>query len=457
VGAIVAAVTSARTQRLFDDDRGHLWHPFTQMQDYAGAAPLIVESADGNWLVDTEGNRYLDGVSSLWCNVHGHRVGAIDDAIRDQLDRVAHSTLLGSANIPAIELATELARIAPVGLDRVFYAENGASAVEIALKMAFQYWQQRDQPRRQRFLAFEEAYHGDTLGAMSVGGIELFHDKFAPLLFEPLRAPTPYLYRCPDGHDDHEACGRGSLAEVERLLVAHEGEVCAVVIEPLVQGAAGIITQPRGFLRELAEICRRHDTLLVLDEVATGFGRTGTMFACEQEDVVPDMLVVGKGLTGGYLPLSAVLTTDQVYQGFLGEPASARTLFHGHTYTGNQLCCAAALANLRVFEEQSVVETVQHRAVDLAARLESVADLPHVGEVRQRGLMVGIELVADRATRAPFAAGDRVAWNACLRLRGRGILVRPLGDVVVLMPPLSIQPDEMALLVDGVEAELAAI
>jgi adenosylmethionine-8-amino-7-oxononanoate aminotransferase len=449
-------VTSARTRELFEKDSAHVWHPFTQMQDYAAGDPLIIESAEGNWLVDTEGNRYLDGVSSLWCNVHGHRVGAIDQAIRDQLDRVAHTTLLGSASVPSIELATELAAIAPAGLDHVFYAENGASAVEIALKIAYQYWQQRGEPRRRRFLAFDEAYHGDTLGAMAVGGIELFHEKFAPLLFDVLRAPSPYHYRCPDGHPDHAACGRHSLEVVEARLREHAGEVCAVVIEPLVQGAAGMITQPRGFLAALAEVCRRHDTLLIADEVATGFGRTGTMFASEQEDVSPDMLVVGKGLTGGYLPLSAVLAGDELYQGFLGEPTSARTLFHGHTYTGNQLCCAAALANLRLFREEGVVDRVRERAVELSGLLESLDGLEHVGEVRQRGLMVGIELVADRDTRAPLPAEARTAWNLCLRLRRRGVLIRPLGDVVVLMPPLSVTSEELGLLVDGVREELGA-
>jgi adenosylmethionine-8-amino-7-oxononanoate aminotransferase len=450
-------VTSERTRSLFEDDRRHVWHPFTQMQDYGDSEPLIVESAEGNWLIDTEGNRYLDGVSSLWCNVHGHGVPEIDEAIREQLGRVAHSTLLGSANVPSIDLAAELAALAPAGLNRVFYAENGASAVEVAVKMALQYWQQAGEPRRQRFLAFDQAYHGDTLGAMSVGGIELFHEKFAPLLFQPLRAPSPYFYRCPDRHQSHDDCGRHSLDVVERLLTAHAGEVCAVIIEPLVQGAAGMITQPRGFLAELAAICRRHGTLLILDEVATGFGRTGTMFACEQEGVSPDMLVLGKGLTGGYLPLSAVVATDTVYQGFLGDPTSGRTFFHGHTYTGNQLCCAAALANLRVFRDRGVVEVVRERAIEMSARLEDIDGMDHVGEVRQRGLMVGIELVADRRTREPFGVTDRVAWNICLGMRRRGVLVRPLGDNLILMPPLSVTPGELDLLVGGVAAELAAL
>jgi adenosylmethionine-8-amino-7-oxononanoate aminotransferase len=450
-------VTSEWTQRLAADDKAHVWHPFTQMEDYAATEPLIVAAAEGNWLIDTEGRRLLDGVSSLWCNVHGHRVPEIDAAIRAQLVQVAHSTLLGSANVPSIELARALVEIAPDGLEHVFYAENGASAVEIAMKMAFQYWRQNGETQRTRFLALDQAYHGDTLGAVSVGGIELFHDKFRSLLFEPLRAPSPYFYRCPDGHASHEECGEHSLAEVSRLLAENEGEVCAVIIEPLVQGAAGMITQPRGYVARLAQICREHDVLLILDEVATGFGRTGTMFACEQEGVVPDILVLGKGITGGYLPLSAVLASDALYRGFLGSPTSGRTLYHGHTYTGNQLCCAAALANLALFEDRDVVAVAASRAAELSARLEVLDGLEHVGEIRQRGLMVGIELVQDRDTHRPFPSERRAAWNICQSLRGRGLLIRPLGDVLVLVPPLSILSEELALLVEGLSQEVAGL
>jgi len=449
-------VAEARTERLWRADVDHVWHPFTQMADYAATPPLIVERAEGNWVVDTEGRRYLDAISSLWCNVHGHRVAEIDAAIRAQLDRVAHTTLLGSASVPSIELAERLVAVLPAGLEHVFYAENGASAVEVALKVAFQHWRHRGQPRR-HFIAFESAYHGDTIGAVSVGGIELFHAAFGPLLFDVLRAPSPYHYRCPGGHDTHAACGDASLAAVEKLLAEHPGDICAVILEPLVQGAAGMITQPPGFVARLAALCRSHDTLLVLDEVATGFGRTGAMFACQQEAVTPDLLVMGKGLTGGYLPLSAVAATDEVYESFLGAPTAGRTLYHGHTYTGNQLCCAAAIANLEVFAERDTVEVARERGVELASLLEPVAEHPHVGEVRQRGLMVGIELVAERESREPFAAEARVAWELCLRARDHGVLLRPLGDVVVLMPPLSITSDELRLIVDTVAAELEAI
>jgi adenosylmethionine-8-amino-7-oxononanoate aminotransferase len=436
---------------------GHLWLPFTQMADYASADQFVVERAEGSWLIGADGRRLLDGVASLWCNVHGHRVPAIDHAIRDQLDRVAHSTLLGSGSVPAMTLADRLVEIAPRGLNRVFYAENGASAVEIALKMAYQHWQHRGEPRRRRFVAFDNAYHGDTLGAVSVGGIALFHEAFRPLLFDVLRAPSPYFYRCPDGHSSPAACGAHALQVLESLLTEHEGEVCAVILEPLVQGAAGMIMQPPGFVAEVRRLCDRHDTMLILDEVATGFGRTGTMFACEQEDVTPDLMVLGKGLTGGYLPLSAVLATEHIFESFLGSPTSGRTFYHGHTYTGNQLACAAALANLDLFRDRPVLEHARERALQMASGLEAIADLPCVGEVRQRGLMVGVELVAHVETREPFPAEQRAAWNTCLRMRDRGVLIRPLGDVVVLMPPLSIQEDELDLLCSALHQELTAI
>lgn len=447
----------AMTEELFRADVDHVWHPFTQMADYATIDPLIIESAEGSWLTDVDGRRYLDGVSSLWCNVHGHRVPEIDAAIRAQLDRIAHSTLLGSANPPSIELARRLAQVTPDGLEHVFYAENGSSAVEIALKVAYRYWQLRGVTDRRLFVGFNHAYHGDTLGAVAVGGHELFHSAFRALLAPVLHAPSPYHYRCPDGHRSHEECGRNCLDALDKLLTENRGTVCAVILEPLVQGAAGMITQPPGFVAGVAELCREHDCLFILDEVATGFGRTGTMFACEQEGVSPDMLVMGKGLTGGYLPLSAMIATDEVYNAFLGSPTSGRTMYHGHTYTGNQLCCAAALANLDLFEKSRTLDIVRERALDLSAELEAVADLPHVGEVRQRGLMVGIELVADRTDKRLFPVEARVAWNACLALRREGILVRPLEDVVVLMPPLAISPADLRFLVRGVRRVLSGI
>ena len=433
-------------QQLLAADLAHLWHPFTQMAQWPHDEPLIIERAEGNWLFDTQGRRWLDGVSSLWVSVHGHRKAELDDAVRAQLERVAHTTLLGLASVPSIELAQALAKVAPPGLSRVFYSDSGSTAVEVAVKMAYQYWQLTGHPEKRRFLALEEAYHGDTLGAVSVGGVSLFHDRFRHLLFEVLRVPTPHAYRWP-GTD---VLGE-SLRQVEQVLATHHHQLAAMVVEPLVQGAAGMLLQPRGWLAGVAELCRRHDVLLICDEVATGFGRTGTMFAVEQEGVRPDLMAVAKGLTGGYLPLAATLATERIYQAFLGPFAEARSFFHGHTYTGNPLACAAALANLRLFETEDTLTRMRPAMDELAAGLERLARHPHVGEVRRKGMMVGVELVRDRATREPYGYQERLGFAVCLAARRHGVLLRPLGNVVVLMPPLSLTVEEARLLTTALE------
>jgi adenosylmethionine---8-amino-7-oxononanoate aminotransferase len=412
-------------------DRAHLWHPFTQQRGWCGEEPLIVERAEGSMLIDTEGRGYIDGVSSLWCNVHGHGHPRIDAAVREQLGRVAHSTMLGLSHPPAIELARRLVEIAPEGLTRVFYSDSGSTAAEIALKMAFQYWRQAGEERRTRFICLRDAYHGDTLGSVSVGGIDLFHSMYRPLLFDTLKAEP------------------GDLEGMERLLLEHDGEVAAVMMEPLVQGAAGIVVHPEGYLRGVRELCDRHDVLLILDEVATGFGRTGRMFACEHEHVAPDLMCLAKGITGGYMPLAATLSTERIYEGFLGEFEELRTFFHGHTYTGNPLACAAALASLDVFEEERTIERLQPKLELLGRLLEPVAAHPEVAEVRRRGTMTGIQL---REYPAELRMGHRVTLEA----RRRGAIVRPLGDVVVLMPPLSITEDELTKLVEVTLASIEA-
>jgi len=423
-------------------DKAHVWHPFTQMQGWLASEPLIVERAEGCWLVDTEGRRYLDGVSSLWVNVHGHRVPEIDEAITEQLGRVAHSTLLGLAGVPSIELAAELVALAPPGLDKVFYCEAGASAVEVALKMAFGYWHHRGAESRTMFLSLDNGYHGDTLGALAVGGIDLFHGAYRPLLFPAYRAPSPYCYRCPLGLA-YPSCGIACLEPMAEVLAGHADEICAVILEPLVQAAGGMITAPPGYLRRVRELCDAHDVLLIVDEVATGVGRTGTFFACEQEGVTPDILVAGKGLTGGYLPLAATLTTQAIFDAFLGEPAAGRTFFHGHTYTGNPLACAAALANLDLMDKRDTLAGVRERGDILAGELAPLVGHPHVGDIRRRGLMVGIELVADKPSRAPYDAGDTMGARVAAAAREAGAVIRPLGDVVVLMPPLAIPIPEL--------------
>ena len=440
---------TTRKEELVAKDKRFLWHPFTQMRDWLADEPLVIERADSNHLIDVDGNRYLDGVSSLWVSVHGHRKAEIDAAIRAQLDRVAHTTLLGLANIPAIELAERLVDLAPAGLAKVFYSDSGSAAVEVALKMAYQYWCHRGRPEKKRFLALAEAYHGDTLGAVSVGGIDLFHRLFHPLLFDVLRAPTPYWYRC-EAAPDPVSCRELCLTSLERTLEAHEHELAAFVVEPVMQGAAGMIAQPQGYLARAAALCREHDVLLIADEVATGFGRTGTLFACEQEGVSPDLLCVAKGLTGGYLPLAATLASDPIYQQFLGNYSEQKSFFHGHSYTGNPLACAAALASLDVFAQDHVLDRLPAKIELLSGELEErVAPLAHVGQVRQRGLMVGIELVADRGTKAPYPWDAAVGARVCAAVRRHGVILRPLGPVVVLMPPLSITGEELRTLVDA--------
>ena len=408
-------------------DHEHLWHPFTQQQGWSEEEPLLIERAEGTDLIDADGRRYIDGTSSLWCNLHGHGHPAIDAAVREQLDRVAHSTMLGLSHPGAAELASRLVAIAPAGLERVFYSDSGSTAAEIALKMAFQYQRQRggEHARRDSFVRLRGAYHGDTIGSVSVGGIDLFHAAYGPLLF------------------DTHAVEPGDAADLERVLAAHGEEVAAVIVEPLVQGAAGILVQPRGYLRAVRELCDAHGVLLICDEVATGFGRTGTMFACEQEDVAPDLLCLAKGITGGYLPLAATLTTEAIYAGFLGAPEDQRTFFHGHTYTGNPLAVAAALANLDVFESERTIERLQPKIVQLEERLREIAAMPEVAEVRQRGFMVGIDL-------GEHDPALRMGHRVTLAARERGAIVRPLGDTVVLVPPLAISAADLARLLDVV-------
>ncbi|HVI75573.1 MAG TPA: adenosylmethionine--8-amino-7-oxononanoate transaminase [Anaeromyxobacteraceae bacterium] len=432
-----------RHRRLWRSDHEHLWHPFTQMQDWLAEEPLIVDEAEGVHLVDTTGRRYLDGVSSLWCNVHGHRVKEIDDAIRAQLDRVGHSTLLGLASTASIEAAEELLRWTPKGLTRVFFSDAGATAVEVALKMAYQHHQLRGDTARSEFVALRGGYHGDTLGSVAVGGIDLFHRIFKPLLFPVNHAPQPYCYRCPLGKE-RPSCHLECAEAVEQVFAEKRGRIAALVLEPLVQGADGMITQPPGYLRRLRELCDREGALLVCDEVATGFGRTGTMFAVEQEGVVPDLMTVAKGITGGYLPLAATLATERVFESFLGPYADQRAFFHGHTYCGNPLACAASVASLKLFRERRIVEALPGKVGALTRALAPVREHPRVGEVRQRGLMVGIELVRDRRTKAEYPYAARAGQRACVEARPLGAILRPLGNVLVLMPPLAMSEAQLA-------------
>ncbi len=434
-------------------DKQHVWHPFTHHKLWDADDPLVIVAADGMHLIDSDGNRYLDGVSSLWCNVHGHRVPEIDAAVRQQLDRVAHSTMLGLTNEPAVLLAERLMRLVPPGLTKVFYSDAGATATEVAFKLAAQYWHNVGRPQKTEFVGFAEAYHGDTFGAMSVGRTAAFHRPYFPMLFKAHFAPTPFPYRS-DTPDDPATVKERCLAALDRILAEHGERIAAVCIEPLVQGAAGMIVHPAGFLAGVRALCDRHDVLLVADEVAVGFGRTGRMFACEHEGVTPDLMCVAKGLTGGYLPLAATFATQRIFDAFLGDPWEGRTFFHGHTYTGNPLACAAALASLDLFERDDLLADVRRKAAVLAGLLEPLTALPHVGDVRQKGLMVGIELVADRASRTPFDPRRRVGAAVCQRLRHHGVILRPLGDVLVMMPPLAMAADDLGRIAAVVRDQL---
>ncbi len=404
---------------LADWDHRHVWHPFTQMQEWMTAPPLIIESAEGSVLRDVDGREYIDANSSIWTNLHGHRHPIITAAIKAQLDRIAHSSFLGLSNVPAIGLAAQLADL--TGLPRVFYSDDGSTAMEVAIKMALQYWR----GRRTQFVGFTNAYHGDTIGAVSVGGIDLFHKTFRPLTFAVQRVSR--IEELPDGHD-----------------------VAAVVIEPLVQGAAGMRLWPRGMLRALREWCDRSGALLIADEVLTGFGRTGTMFACEQEQVRPDLLAVAKGLTGGYLPLAATLTTERVFEAFLGEYHEFKTFFHGHSYTGNQLGCAAALANLRVFRDEQVLDQLPRKMQWLQAGLDSCRDLPGVVDVRRCGFIGAVEI-------GPYPLEAKMGFRVCDEMRRRGVLTRPIGNVIVILMPYCVSEAQCATVFAALREALGAV
>jgi adenosylmethionine-8-amino-7-oxononanoate aminotransferase len=440
---------------LTDWDRRHHWHAFTQMAEYE---PLVIARAEGCRLFDVDGRELLDGASSMWCNVHGHRHPRIDAAIRDQLDRVAHCTSLGMGCDTTVRLAKRLADLAPGNLDHVFFSSDGSSAVEVALKAAFQYWRQRSDPRPQKakYLALAEAYHGDTIGSASVGGIARFQALFEPLLFDVIRAPLADPRRLPTGATPEQATQQ-FLRELEPLLAEHHEELAAMVIEPLVQCAAGIVMHPPGYLRGIRELTKKYGVLLIADEIAVGMGRTGRMFACDHENVVPDFLCLGKGLTGGYLPMSATITHDEVYQAFLGRWSDGRTLYHGHTYGGNPLSAAAALATLDIFDDDETLAKLPAKIDRLVEHVRSLAKHPHVCQTRQCGLLAAMELTLDRTTNEPYPVDDRRAWRVCQEALSRGVWLRPLGDTLYVMPPLAISLDEIDLLIEALATSIDCV
>jgi adenosylmethionine-8-amino-7-oxononanoate aminotransferase len=436
------------SKELAEWDKKYIWHPFTQMKDWQNEEPLIIQEAKGCYLKDVKGRWFLDGVSSLWVNIHGHRKKEVDEAIKKQLNKVAHSTLLGLAGVPSIKLAKELVKIAPKGLNRVFYSDNGSTSVEVALKMAFQYWQHKGAKEKTRFVYLENSYHGDTLGSVSVGGIDLFHKVFHPLLFSSFKADSPYCYRCPK-NKIYPKCRFECLKKLESILKNNHKTIAALIVEPIVQCAGGMIVWPKGILRRMRKLANDYDVLLISDEVAVGFGRTGRMFACEHEKVSPDIMCLSKGLSAGYLPLAVTLTSDKIYDAFLGDYAAQKTFFHGHSYTGNALACAAALASLELFRKEKIIQRLGPKIKFLENELKKFKQLKHVGDVRQKGLIAAVELVQDKKTREPYPWQEKVGVKVCLRARDYGIILRPLGNVIVLMPPLAISKDELKLLLSA--------
>ncbi|MFP3887280.1 adenosylmethionine--8-amino-7-oxononanoate transaminase [Priestia filamentosa] len=439
---------------LIEKSKKHLWLPFTQMKDY-DENPLIIENGEGIKVKDVYGKEYYDGFSSVWLNVHGHRKQELDDAIKRQLEKIAHSTLLGMTNVPATELAEKLINISPKNLTRVFYSDSGAEAVEIALKMAFQYWKNVGKQEKQKFISMKNGYHGDTIGAVSIGSIDLFHHVYGPLMFESFKAPIPYVYRSES--QDPCICRDECLQSLEQLLKEHHHTIAALSIESIVQGASGIIVMPEGFLSGVRELCTKYEVLLIVDEVATGFGRTGKMFACEHENVQPDLMAAGKGITGGYLPIAVTFATERIYEAFYDDYSNMKTFFHGHSYTGNQLGCAVALENLRLFEVEDIVEKVAEKSESLKQLLNTLYELPHVGDVRQLGFMCGIELVQSKETRQPFPSDKRIGYKVSLKMRELGMLTRPLGDVIVLMPPLASTVEELKEMIEIIKQAITEV
>lgn len=437
-------------------DKQYVWHPFTQQQEWVKTDQLVIARGEGVKLIDTDGQAYYDGVSSLWVNLHGHRRPEIDAAIRAQLDEIAHSTMLGLINKPASELAERLVKAAPAGLAKVFYSDDGSTAVEAALKMAFQYWQHQGRPQKQQFLTLAAAYHGDTIGAVSVGGVDLFHRVFKPLLFDAAHLPCPSCFHCTLTEDKAD-CPLLCVDALEEILAAHHESIAGVIVEPLVQAAAGMLVQPNGYLRRVRELTRQYDVLLIADEVAVGFGRTGKLFACEHEGVTPDLLALSKGISGGYLPLAATLTTQAIYDAFFGDPQAGKTFYHGHSYTGNPLACAAALASLDIFAQDQVLAGLAEKIALLAAWRTKLAARPGVGDVRQCGMIMALELLADKDRRIPFAPEAMTASSVCRAARRHGLIIRNIGDVVTFMPPLSSTAEELTAMLTALDRGLQEV
>lgn len=453
------ALPASRNAALAARDLAVVWHPCTQMHDHESVPMIPLARGEGAWLYDHDGNRYLDAISSWWTNIFGHANPRIGAAVKRQLDTLEHAIFAGFTHDAALELAEALVRITPPGLERVFYADNGSSAIEVALKMSFHYWRNLGRGEKTRFVALTGSYHGETLGALSIGDVALYRETYAPLLLTPILAPSPDAFEREPG-ESWEAVAERRLVELRAILERHAHEICAVIVEPLVQCAGGMRMYHPRYLAGLRALCDEFEVHFIADEIAVGFGRTGTLFACEQAQVAPDFMCLSKGLTGGFMALSAVLTTQRVYDAFYAEYGSGKAFLHSHSYTGNPLACAAALATLEIFRTEPVLARNRALAAHLAAKLAPLADHPHVAEVRQTGMIAAVELVRDKATRTPWPAHERRGLRVYLHGLGHGALLRPLGNVVYFMPPYVITEDEIDFMVgvatQGIEHAVAA-
>jgi len=442
---------------LVKKDIKHIWHPFTQMKDYETDAPLIIDRGKGVYIWDLEGNKYLDAISSWWVNTLGHSHPRLNEALKRQVDKIEHVLLAGFSHEPAIELAEKLIEITPEKLTKVFYSDNGSTAVEVALKMAYQYWQQTGQPKKSKFIALKNSYHGDTIGAVSVGGVDVYHKIYKPLLFDINQAESPYCYRCPMGKDKN-TCNIECLGSVEKIMEEHSEEIAGIIVEPLAQAAGGMIIYPAEYLRRLRGLCDKYNALLIDDEVAMGFGRTGKMFAFEHAGIVPDLVCLAKGLTAGYLPLSVTLAADEIYQAFYDDYEKLKTFFHGHSFTGNPLAASVAVENLKILEEEKIIESLPPKIEVLRKNLEKFRELDCVGDIRHIGMIGAVEIVKNRETKEPYTFEERIGSKIYKEALKRGVILRPLGSIIYFMPPYVITEEEIEQMVDiGVTSVKEAI
>lgn len=436
-----------RTKELVEKDLKYIWHPDTQMKDYENESPIIIEKGKGIYVWDTEGNKYIDAVASWWVNTLGHSNPRLNKALSEQAEKIEHILLAGFSHVPAIELAEELVRISADNLTKVFYSDNGSTAVEVALKMVFQYWLQVGKPEKKKFVALKNSYHGDTLGAVSVGGVDIFYKIFKPLLFDVFQAESPYCYKCPINLDK-ETCSSDCIKFVEEIFEKNHNEIAAMVIEPLIQGAAGMRMYPALYLKKLAELCKKYDILLIDDEVAMGFGRTGKMFAYEHAEVKPDIVCLAKGITAGYMPLAVTLATDKIYNAFYDDYDKYKTFFHGHSFTGNPLACALAVENLKIFKEEKIIENLQSKIKIFEKELQKLNELKYVGEVRSTGMIGAVEIVEDKTNKKLFDSKLRIGkkiYDEALKL---GAILRPMGNIIYFIPPYIITETEIKQLIE---------